>query len=150
MKTIQELQQIVNNGDCAQDELNKIAKDIFYTYTKELGRLFEELDENPNFSIDNRRELSNILGYNFDSFSLGKNLTLKGRETFRGETDYEYEELPLDIFINDPIERTKRVLAFAKMKADNVRARLKNEAEEEEKQAKQNYEYLKERFENAK
>lgn len=152
MNTITELQSIVNNGDAAQSSLNEIAEDIYDTYLTEIESQKAEVQkEYPSHFSDDIRwsELEHFCNCGFHHYRIsGNELILTGHDYFRGERNQESDSLPISVFIDDKETRDKIIKDFVKKKADTVRGNIELERQEEETRAKQNYEYLKERFKN--
>jgi hypothetical protein len=150
MSTIQELNAIVSAGETAQYSLDAIAESIYDTYLGEISTQRAELTkEFPSFDGDT--QISDLERGNdgFYSYRLdGNELVLRNKDYFRGETNYEYDSLPATVFIDDEIERNRLIHEFVKTKIDALRVRLVKRQEQENEQARLQYEALKERFES--
>lgn len=149
MNTIKELQDRVCDGENAQECLNDIARDIYDKYTEGLQSEIDEIKtEFPDYE-PYRGEITDLFGHSFHSYWFSKSkFILQGYDSFRGETNYETDSLPIEVFNDDPAIRESIIQATIKEKMDTIRLHLKQKAKEEEEIAKRQYEQLKERFEN--
>ena len=145
---IKTLQEIACLGETAQERLNAIAESIFDTYQLEVQRVTAELEkEFPGKHIESISPFVRRY-YRFDSFHIQNNcFCLKGVESFRGETDYEWDDLPITVWIEDRENRNKIIVEVVKAKIDAIREELKGRELRREAAARLQYEQLKERFE---
>jgi hypothetical protein len=147
MQTIVELTQIVNEGESAQDSLNSIAESIYDFYMAEIERQKKELEIQYPWFDEQISELERCnSGFHKYRFS-GNDLMLIGRDYFRGETNTEYDSLPIGVFIDDQDKRHQLIKDFVSSKFNAIHARMKKKQEQENEQERQQYEALKEKFE---
>lgn len=127
--------------------IDAIAEDIFNVYRFEVRQQTAELEK--EFPGESFERISPFLyRFGFESYSLhGDKFHLKGSDYFRGETDYEWDDLPIGVWIDDREKRNKLIVEFVKAKIDSIREELKGRELRQEAADRLQYEQLKERFE---
>jgi hypothetical protein len=149
MKTIQELEQIVSEGEAAQEQLNNIAESIYDAYLGEIelqGREFEK--EFPDFETNEITKLHRCnRGFHRYYFS-DYVLYLIGKDSYRGETDYASDVLPDVIFYYEPERRKEEIKKWVTDRFGALRKQRQEKQKREEEQEKILYDSLKEKYDN--